>query len=218
MGTLDSRTVKRCLGSLALGAWFAGCAHTVVVEVPPKIDLGPYGTIGIVEFSSNSSESLNRIATRKFLESIQQAQPKVRFLELGPEGRLLETLGRDSLDPEAIRAIHGRYGVNSVFTGRFEISGVRPDVSIGADLSSLNASAVVNISMSSMHRETGSGATVWSNSRRGQWKVAGIRSRGGDLSFRWNTAEDPYGRFLEELAVAITDPFRAHAIRRKVPK
>jgi len=44
-----------------------GCAHTVVVEIPPKIDLQPYQTIGIVEFTSNTNGNLNQIATQKFM-------------------------------------------------------------------------------------------------------------------------------------------------------
>lgn len=212
------RTLKVFLGSLVVGFSALGCAHTVVVEIPPKIDLQPYETIGIVEFASNSNERLNQIATQKFMGFIQNAQPRVRFLELGPEDQLLRKLGRDSLDIEAIKAIEERYGVSSIFTGSFEISNVKPKVSIGTDLSSIRASAVVNISMVSKHWETASGATIWSNSRQGHWKVAGIRSDSKDISFSMNTPEDQYGRYLEELAFAITDSFRSHYQKRDAPQ
>jgi hypothetical protein len=34
-----------------------GCAHKkIVVEIPPRIDLQPYQTIGIMEMSSNSTD------------------------------------------------------------------------------------------------------------------------------------------------------------------
>jgi hypothetical protein len=206
------------LGSLVVSLSVFGCAHTVVVEVPPKIDLQVYKTIGIVEFTSNSNENLNQIATQKFMGCIQNAQPQVRFLELGPEDRLVKKLGRNSLDIEAIKAIEKTYGVSSIFTGSFEISNVKPKVSIGTDLSSLHASAVVNISMVSKHWETLSGATIWSNSRQGHWKVADIHSNSKDISFSVNTPEDQYGRYLEELAFAVTDNFRPHYVKRKAPK
>lgn len=217
MGIPNLRTFIIVLGSLAAGLSAFGCAHTVVVEIPPKIDLQPYKTIGIVEFTSNSNENLNQIATQKFMGFIQDAQPRVRFLELGPEDQLLETLGRKKLDIEAIKAIEGKYGVSSVFTGSFEISDMKPEVSIGADLASLRASAVVNISMISKHWDTASGATIWSNSRRGQWKVAGIDSNSKDISFSMNHSEDQFGRYLEELAFAVTDPFRPHYEKRDAP-
>ena len=212
------RTLKIFLVSLVVGLSAFGCAHTVVVEIPPKIDLKSYKTIGIVEFSSNSRESLNQIATQKFMGVIQNAQPQVRFLELGPEDQLVKKLGRNSLDIEAIKAIEKKYGVSSIFTGSFEISDVKPKVSIGTDLSSVRASAVVNISMVSKHWDTVSGATIWSNSRQGHWKVAGIHSDSKDISFSVNKSEDQYGRYLEELAFAVTDHFRPHYEKRNAPK
>ena len=212
------RTLKIFLVSLVVGLSAFGCAHTVVVEIPPKIDLKSYKTIGIVEFSSNSRESLNQIATQKFMGVIQNAQPQVRFLELGPEDQLVKKLGRNSLDIEAIKAIEKKYGVSSIFTGSFEISDVKPKVSIGTDLSYVRASAVVNISMVSKHWDTVSGATIWSNSRQGHWKVAGIHSDSKDISFSVNKSEDQYGRYLEELAFAVTDHFRPHYEKRNAPK
>jgi hypothetical protein len=218
METPNPRPLLVFLGSLVASVLAFGCAHTVTVEIPPKIDLQPYKTIGIVEFASNSNENLNEIATQKFMGFIQDAQPQVRFLELGPEDQLVKKLGRDSLDIEAIKAIEKQYGLSSVFTGSFEISNVSPKVSIGTDLSSIRASAVVNISMVSKHWETASGATIWSNSRQGHWKVAGIDSDSKDISFSMNTSEDQYGRYLEQLAFAVTDHFRPHYEKRDAPK
>jgi len=210
-------TFKIFLGSLVIGLSSFGCAHTVVVEIPPRIDLQPYKTIGIVEFASNSKEDLNQIATQKFMGFIQNAQPQVRFLELGPEDQLVRKLDRDSLDIEAIKAIEKKYGVSSVFTGSFEISYSMPNISIGTDLSSLRATAVVNISMVSKHLDTGSGATIWSNSRQGHWKVAGFNSNSKDISLSMNNSDDQYGRYLEELAFAVTDNFRPHYEKRDAP-
>jgi hypothetical protein len=218
MGIRILRTLKIFLGSLVVGLSAVGCAHTVVVEIPPKIDLQPYKTIGIVEFTSNSNEKLNQIATQKFMGFIQNAQPHLRFLELGPEDQLVNTLGRNSMDIEAIKAIERKYGVSSVFTGSFQISDIAPKVTVGTNLSSLHASAVVNVSMVSKHWDTGSGATIWSNSRQGHWKVAGIHSNSKDISFSMTNPEDQYGRYLEELAFAVTDNFRPHYEKRDAPK
>jgi hypothetical protein len=72
--------------------------------------------------------------------------------------------------------------------------------------------------MVSKHWDTVSGATIWSNSRQGHWKVAGINSNSKDISFSMNNPEDHYGRYLEELAFAATDNFRPHYVKRNVPK
>ena len=45
--------MKRYAGLLA-AALLAACSRTVVVPVPPKMDLKDYGPVGIVDFSSNS--------------------------------------------------------------------------------------------------------------------------------------------------------------------
>ena len=212
------RAGKIFLGTLVAGVSAIACAHTVVVEIPPKIDLQPYKTIGIVEFTSNSRGNLNRIATQKFMGIIQNAQPQVRFLELGPEEQLVNKLGRDSLDIEALQAIEKKYGVSSIFTGSFSISDVAPNVSIGTDLSSIRASGVVYISMVSKHWDTATGATIWTNSRQGNWKVAGFNSNAKDISFSMNASEEQYGRYLGELAFAVTDNFRPRHERRNAPK
>jgi hypothetical protein len=123
------------------------------------------------------------------------------------------------MDLDAIKAIGKKYGVGTVFTGNYEISDLKAKVSLGEDFSSASASAVVNISMASKHWDTGTGATVWTNSRHGQWRVASVhRDSKGPISFNLGDPEDQYGRYLEELAYAVTDTFRAHYERRKVPK
>jgi hypothetical protein len=211
------------LGLAALCLWEAGCAHTrtIVVEIPPRIDLQPFQTIGIVEFSSNSpeaSDALNQLATQKFMSDIQGAQPQVRFLELGPESQVLRTVGRERLDLEALMAIGKKYGVGSIFTGAYEISEVKPSVSIGEDLASLSVSAAVNISLVSKHWDTNTGATIWTDSRHGRWNVAGFHKEAGTPgSISISNPEDSYGRYLEQLDYAVTDSFRPHYERREVP-
>jgi hypothetical protein len=218
MGSPNIRAAAVLLGFLVTGASFFGCAHTVVVEIPPKIDLQTHGTIGIVEFSSDPGGNLGPVATRKFMGFIQDAQPGVRFLELGPEGPLLAALGRSSLDIQSVRAIGERYGVSSVFTGRVEMSDMSPVVSIGNDFTSIRASAMVSISMVSRHLDTASGATIWSGSRQGQRKVAGLNSGTGDISLDMDASGERYGRHVEELAFAITAPFRPRYEKRNAPE
>jgi hypothetical protein len=207
-----------CL-SVVFTAMVFGCAHKVIVEIPPRIDLQPYQTIGIVEFSSNSTEQLNQYTTQRFMAMIQSAQPQVRFLELGSQEQLLKKIGHDRMDPEAIKAIGRKYGVKTIFAGTYEISEMKPRVSLGEDLSSINASAVVNIILTSKHWETETGATLWTNSRWGEWPLANVKKGSGNaISFSVSTPEDKYGQFIGKLAYAVTEDFRPHYEKRKVPK
>lgn len=194
-----------------------GCAKYITVKIPPKIDLQSHQTIGIVEFSSNSTEQLNQFATQKMMNYIQDAQPEVRFLELGPQETLLKRVGRERMDPEALKAIGEQYKVQTIFTGSYEISEVKPRVRFGEDFSSISASANVNISMAAKHWETETGATIWSKSRYGDWSVSKVRmDKTNPISFSVSDPEDRYGHFISKLVRAVTADFRPHYEKRKV--
>ncbi len=96
---------------LLLLALLAGCSRTVLVPVPPRVDLSTYRTVGIVEFASNSERAINAHATRQFQEQIQAAQPGTRFIELGDRQALLAAVGGRQLDIDAFRKIGEKYGV-----------------------------------------------------------------------------------------------------------
>jgi hypothetical protein len=197
-----------------------GCAHKkIVVEIPPRIDLQPYQTIGIMEMSSNSTDALNQLATQRFISEIQGAQPQVRFLELGAQEHVLRAVGRDRLDPDALKALGKKYGVTTIFSGSYELSELKPKVTVGDDLSSLSASASVSVAMVAKHWDTATGATLWTNSRRGQWPVASVsKDSRSPISFSLSVPEDRYGQFIGKLVYAVTDDFRPHYETRKVPK
>jgi len=191
----------------------------VVVEIPPRIDLGSYQTIGVVEFSSNSTDKLNQFATQRFMSVIQKAQPRVRFLELGSQTELLKSVDREKLDPGAVKAIGKRYGVTTVFTGTYEISDLKPKVSLDQGLSSLSASAVVNMSLNAKQWDADTGATLWTNSRYGEWPVGNVEKESGKpVSFSISLPEDRYGHFVAKLVYGVTDDFRPHYEKRKVPR
>lgn len=203
--------------SLLTAAVTAGCAHVITVEVPPRIDLQGYGTIGIVDFSSHRDARLNIYVTQEFIKAAQGAQPRVRFLELGPADQVLASLGRDRVDPQTIIQLGKKYHVGSVFTGHYEITRNAPRFRIGGGLSSISASESVALSLSVKHWDTATGATLWTNSRRGEWSLAKIQKRAGlPVMLKINDAEDKYTDYLSELAFAVADDFRPHYVKRTV--
>ena len=75
---------------LALLALFLGaCAQpTVLVTVPPRLDLARYPMLGIVDFVAAPERALGERAARQLVEQVQTAQPGTRFIELGPGSAL----------------------------------------------------------------------------------------------------------------------------------
>ena len=122
--------MKRYAGLLAAAALLAACSRTVVVPVPPKMDLKDYGPVGIVDFSSNSEPAFSARATRQFQEQVQSAQPGTRFVELGERQQLLAAVGAKQLDSPALRKIAAKYGVSAVFIGELAYSEPRTDVRV----------------------------------------------------------------------------------------
>ena len=48
-----------------------GCSSSKTVQVPPRMDLMRYGTIGMISFSSQDDSGLNDQASREFLAALQ---------------------------------------------------------------------------------------------------------------------------------------------------
>jgi len=189
------------------------CARTVTVALPPQVELAPYPTIGVIEFAAEPGE-LGAAATQKFIGNLHAAQPGLRFLELGRRRELLREVGGADLDYRAIRAIGEKYRVAAVMTGTVELSEVRPDLTVAANLASISAKAKVDGRMSAKLWETTSGATAWSNSswgvgpwrallsaKAGWSKAASAIPRSSRTRFSWPWSR-PQRRILAALRAA----------------
>jgi hypothetical protein len=206
------------LSSLVLALLVSACSSkTVVVPVPPRVDLQPYQTIGVVDFTGDRDDRLGQAATQRFMAVIQSSQPNVRFLELGPAVELLRSAGRERIDPETMRIVGKRHGVDTVFTGGYELSSLKPQLTVGQDLASLSASARVRMSLRVKQWDTKSGATLWTNASHGEWPVARVsRGAGQPVALSVSDPEARYGDFMAQLVEAVTDDFRVHYERRPV--
>ena len=73
--------MDRCIRLLAtclLGALLATLGCATKVQVPPRVDLAAWHTIGLVEFSGDPELLLRTLATRDFMQRLQAAQPGAR--------------------------------------------------------------------------------------------------------------------------------------------
>jgi hypothetical protein len=212
---MRSSTKFALLLSLAL-LW--GCSsQTVTVPVPPRVDLQGFGTLGLVEFSSNATPSINAQTTREFGTHIHAAQPGTRIVKLGSRESLLAAVGRRELDAQALRKIGEKYGVEAIFVGSLSYSEPRTEVKI-TDVSKLEGGVRVDLrgDISIELMETRSGASMWSSSawaRRQLGRVNVSAEQGVNGGMRGSS--NPREEMVPSLVYHLTEDFRPSSVRQK---
>lgn len=210
---MPRRAAPALLLSLAM---LAGCSRTVLVPVPPRVDLAAHGTLGVVAFASNGGPAVEARATRDFQAHIHGAQPGTRLVELGSREAVLADAGARQFDAPALQRIGARHGVDAVFLCEVTYSDPKTRVKI-TDLTRLagSASTVIRGDMSCKLVETRSGASVWSS---GAWatrqvgRVSVSPERG--VSGKADSG-DPREAMLGAMLGHLTQDFRPGTARRR---
>ena len=194
-----------------------GCSRHVVVPVPPRMELGGYGTLGIIEFASNAPPTIEALATRQFQEQIHAAQPGTRLIELGTRQTLLAAVGSRRLDAEAFRKIGQKYGVAAVFLGDLAYSQPKVDVRV-MDIAKLEGQVrtEVRADIASRLVETRTGASVWSSSAWVKRQIGRV-----DVSSTYGVSggvrtENFQEEMVSDLVYHLTDDFRPTSVRQRV--
>jgi hypothetical protein len=203
---------------LAASLVLAGCSsNTVLVTVPPRMDLKSYGTLGIVNFASNGDLSTSSRATRLFQEQVQAAQPGTPFIELGERDALLGSVGAKQLDAAALRKIGEKYGVRAIFVGDLVYQEPRTDIKVN-DITKLDGSMRTEMrgDISSRLVETAGGASVWSSSawarrQTGALHVSATEGISGGMS-----QSNPRDEMVPALVFHLTEDFRPTSVRQPV--
>jgi hypothetical protein len=192
-----------------------GCSRTVLVPVPPRMDLKSYGTLGIVEFASNADRAVNAHATRKFQEQIQAAQPGTRFIELGNREALLAAVGGRQLDADALRKIGEKHGVAAIFHGDIAYSEPKTDIKL-TDVTKLEGGARTEIraDISSRLVESRTGASVWSSSAWAKRQIGRV-SVSAERGVRAEASQsNPREEMIPALVYQLTHDFRPSSVRQ----
>jgi hypothetical protein len=187
---------------------FFGCGPKILL--PPRVDLQPYGTLGMIELSSNAKGNLAQYTSQKFLHSLQEAQPGTLVVELGALQNALGSVGRSELDIEAIKVLGSRYGLGAIIVGNLEVEKVKPNIDIASTLKTMSVSAYVEAMLSAKLVETKSGATVWSNAAQGREKVGSVSLMRGDAYFNAKDPDKAYGQLVRHLVGYISSDFWSH--------
>jgi hypothetical protein len=192
-----------------------GCSSTELVSVPPRMDLKSYGTLGIVEFASNSDSTINTYATRQFQSHVQSAQPGTPFLELGSREAVLAAVGANQFDVDTLKKIGDKYGVAAVFLGDITYS-EKTDVKV-TDITKLDGGVRTEVrgDISSRLLETRTGASVWSSSAWAKRQVGRLSVSEQGVSGGMSNS-NPREEMVPALIKHLTQDFRPGSVRRRV--
>jgi len=195
-----------------------GCSRTILVPVPPRMDLKSYGTLGIIEFASNSDPAIINYATQQFQEHVQGAYPGTPILELGNREAVLAAVGATQFDADAIAKIGKKYGVTAVFLGDIVYSEPKTDIRV-TDINKLEGGVRTEVrgDMSTKLMETQSGASVWSSSAWAKRQIGsvslstkrGVSATVGD--------SNPRKDMVPALILHLTQDFRPKLVRQRAP-
>jgi hypothetical protein len=194
-----------------------GCSHTVIVPVPPRMDLKSYGTLGIVEFASNSDPAINAHATRQFQQHIQAAQPGTPFLDLGNREAVLAAVNGRQLDVDALKKIGEKYGVAAIFLGDITYSEPKTDIKV-KDLTKLEGGVRTEVrgDISSRLVDTRTGASVWSSSAWAKRQTSGLSLSADQGVSGGMSNENPRAEMVPALVYHLTKDFRTTSVRQRV--
>mgnify|MGYP001617255438 CR=1 FL=1 len=211
------RRVTKSLAVLTL-LFLWGCSNTILVPVPPRMDLKKYGTIGLVHFTTNSDPALTTFATQQFQEHVQGAYPGTPILELGNREAVLAAVGATQFDADAIAKIGKKYGVTAVFLGDIVYSEPKTDIRL-TDINKLEGGVRTEVrgDMSTKLMETQSGASVWSSSAWAKRQIGsvslstkrGVSATVGD--------SNPRKDMVPALILHLTQDFRPKLVRQRAP-
>ena len=185
--------VPSAIAALLAALAGSGCAsHRVLV--PPRLDLVPYGSVGLVAFTvENARGNLGDLVTQRFEEYMLAAQTGFEVQRF---------TARDST-----AALGGARGVPVVFLGRLKVSNVKPSGLLG--LAPARLEATVSAELSVELRSTKTGGILWSAGSSATEKVGQVALQGGIPEF---SARDPnvaYGRLVDRLVHVVTWDLRS---------
>lgn len=212
------RVSNRRLAIALLPALVAGCASkTVLVQLPPQVDMRAFPITGIVEFVANADETIAQRATRQFQESVQHAQPGTRFIELGTRDQVLAAVDARELDAQAVRKIGQKFGVAALVLGEVTYADPKIEV-VGFDPAKLQGAVKAELKgdMSGRLLETGSGASVWSSSSWAKRQLGSVRvSADGGVSARMSQSS-PRDEMIPDMVYHLTHDFRPTSRRQRI--
>ena len=205
---MDTRCGRRSALLLALLALGCGGTRRPVVQVPPRLEVAPYGRLGLVTFTvENAKGSLHQYATEQFAEALLAAQPGIELLELGPADTLLKRVGEQELGIAAAQELGKQRDIGAVFAGHLKVTNPQAGGGI-ASFVTPHLEATIRVDLAVRLLSTRSGATLWRSSAWATQRVGHIALVGGQLNFTAKDPKEAYGRLVSTLINLVTQDVR----------
>ncbi len=174
------------------------------VLVPARMDLHPYGKIGLVTFSvENAKGNLHEFATERFSENVLSAQPGIEILELGNVDTLMQRLGERELGPLTAQELGRQHGVAAVFAGHLKVTNPSATGGLGGLLTP-HREATIRTDLTVRLLSTQSGGTVWRSSAWATQRVGGVSIVAGQLNFAARDPKTAYGPMVNTIVNIVT--------------
>jgi hypothetical protein len=190
----------------------AACASKYS-QIPPRLDLAPYGRIALVTFSADQpNDGMSALATQRFAEALLSSQNGVELLELGSADSTLKALPANA-DAVALAQTLGRQkNVPAVFVGTLKLSKLKPKGHIG--VSGMNVRAGVSAELTVRLLSTSTGGTVWRSSSVASGTVGQLNISDRLPSVALRDKEEAYGEMVHQLIVDVTRDLRSTWVKQ----
>src|SRR2546428_7219038 len=147
------------------------------VLLPPRLDLQPYGRLGLVTFTvENAKGSLHEFATERFSEDMLAAQPGIEVLELGTQDSLLQRVGEKELGIAAAQELGKQRDVGAVFAGHLKVTNPKGTGGL-AGLVTPPLQATLRVGLTGRLVSTRPRATLWRSTARATERVGPVSRR-----------------------------------------
>ena len=189
------------------GSLLGGCASKYA-QVPPRLDLEPYGRVALVAFSTEQADDeLSTLATQRFAETLLASQRGVELLEVGAADSSLAQSGTGGDATALAQALGREREVPAVFVGHLKVSGMKPRGRIGGS-GNLNLRASVSAELTVRLVSTRTGATVWRSSAAADGTVGRVALSDRRPSVAMRDPGEAYGEVVNELVAGVTRDLR----------
>jgi hypothetical protein len=190
-------------GALALSACAAHYA-----QVPPRLDLAPYGRVALVTFRAERSDpGLTESATQRFAQALLAGQSGIELIEIGAADSALRGLPANVDGATLAQALGRSRDVPAVFVGRLTMSEVKPRGRLGAG-GSLDLQAGVTAQLSVQLVSTRTGGTMWRSSANANSTLGHVGLSGGGTAVAMRDPDEAYGEVVRSLVTDVTRDLR----------
>jgi hypothetical protein len=214
INSLNNRTARPFLAAAAAAVALAACSSQLA-RVPPRLDLGNYDRIALVNFSSDLSKNgLGQLATQRFAEEVLASQTGFELLELGPADSTVARLLAQGDAPAAAQELGRDRHIPAVFFGQLAVSKAKPHGGVSG-AGDVNIGATVSAELSVRLISTSTGGTLWRSSGAASQSVGQVAVSPGRLPSV--SARDPnaaYASMVDEMVAQVTRDFRPSWVKQ----